>query len=306
MSMASSVPPSSPGSTVVRDVGTVTALAVALPVLGLIAVGAQWPEALWHGSLGDSQILVGAVGVVFGAVIGATLVRRPLLVQILIAVLTTAAVYAVVQGWTSYKSTEGARAARAQAARWPLLASQDYEHPSFRLPSSTDTPFGETRTELDHGRLVMVLSTRRDYTHQVGLDPRQPTVQDFYVQADVQLVEGPEDSFCGLLFGWHDNEHWYGDKIGRTQFEVTRNPGQLPHQRLDGPRMVEAIRQDRPNRMSILARGGRVSFFVNDRLVSSRQIGDTTGQVWLAAQAANTPDALRCAFDNVILRGVGP
>ena len=147
----------------------------------------------------------------------------------------------------------------------------------------------------------------RDFTGQVPLKLEQPVVRNFYLQADVELTEGPQDGFCGLLFGWKGNEHWYAMKVGQIGLQVTQDPGHLPHTRIAGTTPILAIpafKADSFNQLSLLARDGFVQFYVNDQLVERAHIDDTTGQVFLGAQAANSPDLLRCAFDHVRLRGV--
>jgi hypothetical protein len=190
---------------------------------------------------------------------------------------------------------------------WPLLVSEEYTK-HVPIPSAADQG-GEVAVSVQDGRLVLAISSHRDFTGQIPPVPERPAVEqpvvgDFYVQADVELTEGPQDGFCGLLFGWKGNEHWYAMKVGQSGVQVTQNPGTVPHTRLFGTVQPPALKMSSSNQLGILARGGEVRFYVNDRQVSLLHIDDTTGQILVAAQAANTPDVLRCAFGHVRLWGL--
>ncbi|WP_344080208.1 hypothetical protein [Luedemannella helvata] len=289
------------------DAGLIIGLCTALPVLALALLGNRWPEALFQASLGDSQILIGCLGAIIGALVyrvarGIRPDRLAASLQIVTALVLTSASYAVVQGVAVYRSTAPGREARETASSWQPLLSLDFNHP-VSLPSKEISDFGTGAATQSEGHLDLSLATKRDYTYWYP-ESGTPAVRDFHLEATITHAQGSEDSYCGLLFGWRDNEHWYAVKLGRTNFEVTRNPGSLPHEPLDGIRELKELSADTPNRVAILALAGRVTVYINDRQVALLDGIDTFGQIRLAGQAAHLAQPLRCSFDDVRLRGV--
>jgi hypothetical protein len=258
---------------------------------------------LWRGQLGDSQLLIGTLGALTGLTAGMAL-RGKAIIATVVAFLLAFGIFGIVQGIAYWEATNPGRHARAEAAKWPLLLSEEYTKP-VPIPTAADQG-GEVFVTIQDGRLALAVNSHRDFTGQVPPAPQrpaleQPVVHDFYVQADVELTEGPQDGFCGLLFGWKGNEHWYAMKVGQVGLEVEQNPGTVPHTRLFGTVQPPALKMSSPNQLGILAHNGEVRFYVNDRQVSLLHVRDTTGQILVAAGAENNPDVLRCSFGHMRL-----
>jgi hypothetical protein len=290
----------SPNRSTALDIGLLAALTTAIAVLGLIGVSAKWPEALWHSSLGDSQILVAAIGTIVAIVLGLVFVRASRTGLTISALVITAVIYAVFPATTYFRASDAEnRQARKVAGEWPLVVNQDYEHPGFFVPEPYQNEFGNGRAEVRHGRLVLIVESNRDFTYQVGVSRRPASVADFYARADVELLDGPAGSYCGVLFRWRDREHWLAFKLSGTGFQVTQNPGHLPHRLIMGSVTDPRVNPRGPNTLELMAHGSRVQLFVNRHLVDDLDIQDFDGQVWLAAQAAREASILNCAFDNI-------
>jgi hypothetical protein len=293
-------PPSSPPAA--RHVIDVAGISVALLLLTLIVVAAKWPMVLWHSSLGDSQIFIAAVGAVASTAVCLVFRRWHMAAHATLAILVTAAIYATLPAALYFGGHDAAnRTALAIAKNWPILVDQDYEHPGFFLPEPYNSEFGEGRAEIQNGRLVLLAQSNRDFTYQAGVSRRPPTVGDFYFSARARLVAGPDDANCGLLFRWRDNEHWYAFKIFKDRYEITQNPGQLPHRILLGPSKLGPNSQQ-ALKIEIFARGSLFQFFLNGHVVDERDIKDFEGQLWLEAQATRYASSLQCSFDDVLVR----
>jgi len=284
-------------------VESVAAVSVAIVTLAiLVAAAIVGPVALANGSLDQTNLLAGAVGVLVGSLVGATRRSWNLAARIIVTVVVTALVVGGVVGGIHLLATAPGRDAKQRAAAWPVVATQDFENPTYQLTPPTTSDFGRSESRFEDGRLVFRLSTHRDFTHQVATSVHPISVRDFYTEVDVQLLSGPRDSYCGVLFRWHDNEHWIAFKLGWESFQITQNHGRLPHQRFADPAAAKAVRPGKVNKLAILAGGTAVRFFINQQEVSEQEIDDPDGQVWLAGQAATTSSVLRCAFDNVLVR----
>jgi hypothetical protein len=281
-------------------VSSVTAF---VSVIVLIIISAPWPGVLWHGQLSDSQLLIGTLGALSGLMAPMAL-RGKTIIAAMVAFLLAFGIFGVVQGRAYWEATNPGRQARAEAAKWPLLLSEEYTK-RVSIPTAADQG-GEVSVTIQDGRLVLAVNSDRDFTGQVPPAPQRPAleqrvVHDFYVQADVELTEGPQDAFCGLLFGWKGNEHWYAMKVGRLGLQVEQDLGTAPHTRLFGTVRPPALKTSSPNQLGILAHNGEVRFYVNDRQVSLLHVRDTTGQILVAAGAENNPDVLRCSFGHMRL-----
>jgi hypothetical protein len=190
-------------------------------------------------------------------------------------------------------------------AGWRTVGQQSYDmpdgpaFPDFTAKGSCTKASGTYASQ----RLVMRLDSCDNYTFQSSYTPGAPpaTGTSYYFKADVQFLSGPTDAYCALLFGWTADEHWYAFKLGDASYEITRDPGQLPHDRMAGPAPSPAIKADASNRLTIISDGRNTRFYINGVRVSEQPVA-AAGMNRIGIQAANYHDVAQCSFDNVELR----
>lgn len=187
---------------------------------------------------------------------------------------------------------------------WRLTDQQHFEHPDGPAFHADRQGCDSTSGQYEEKALILHLDSCRDYTLQVGYTAHPRTLGDkYFLTADVAYLSGPHDGYCGLLVGWKDNEHYYAFKIGLDTFQVTRDKGGLPHQRVAEPVGPVKINTGKYNRLAVLSEGVNTRFYINGVEVTSLSgLNSISGQTRLAAQAANSSDLITCRFDNVELR----
>lgn len=289
-----------------RDFGfSFTASTVTL-ALALYVATAHWPAALWDQSR-DISYLIGTVLALVATIPAAVLMRfRPLLPEVGTALVLTFALYATTQGVSYYFWTAPARAAEAQATAWPLLISQNYEHPAtWRPESESESSFGKEETNIEHGWFVLTLNSNRDETDLTSPDgTNMPVLSDFYLQIDVNYLEGPDDGACAIVFGETASEHWWGLSLGGDTLHLTQNDAEFPHRDVKKSQQSDILRQGRASHIGILKHGQSLQIFLNSyRVMSLDHLDIANGRIWVAPQAWSQSDFVRCAFDNLAVRG---
>lgn len=189
---------------------------------------------------------------------------------------------------------------------WRTVATAQFDQPDGPAAGPLHDACTNSAAYFESNRLTLNLDSCRDYTYQVAYQQKPYAANNlYYFRADVQYLGGPADAYCAILVGWRDHEHYYAFKLGRDNYEITRNKGGLPHEGVDGPRTVPGIKPDAANRLVVLAQSQSVSFYINGLEVArrnSRNFPELAGEMWLAAQATHKSNLVECAFDNVELR----
>jgi hypothetical protein len=290
-----------------RDFGLSWTAATALAGFAIFVAGSRWPSLLWQGSIGNAAILVGAIAVA-AALLGTFFFRkRHVMAEASAATIFTLVAYAGVQGGAYYISMKEWRHATQVASHWRVLDAQDYSHKVFGRGNIASS-FGSGRASIENGKFYLSIDSTRDLTLLSGPDVAQPIVRDFLAQVDVDYVQGPEDGFCTLIFGESSSgNNWWAFKLGPRGLGVTRDVhDQLPHHRIYGI-TPSSLAHDGVNHLAVLKVGQEVELFVNKRhLTTLHNLDVPAGRVWLAPQAANTPDQITCAYDNFELQGTAP
>jgi hypothetical protein len=287
--------------------GVFAVFAVTIPMVAIFLLSLRWQDVLWDRDLQTTEVIVGIFGacVAFAAfVIAEKLVSHSVhpILPAINGLLCTALVYTAVQGYAYWDDTRDSRQAEQSAAEWPVVFADAFDRPES-MPEPERSQYGLGRTEIQNGKLVVALESARDFTY--WWPDRTPTLSDLYVATDVQMLQGPDDAFCGVLVGWQGDERWIGIKVGNSKVQVTQNVGTLPHRRLMDATGVKTFESSQVSRLGIYVAGETMRVFINNRLVANDiRIQGAVGQVRFAAQAARNPDDVRCSFDNIEVRGL--
>lgn len=290
-----------------RDYGLTSASAAAVLGISIYMLAKPAPDVLWRDDVAAATALAGGA-VLFGSVVASALLNnRHLLTEAAAATLFAFLFYATIQGSTLVLTTSNYRSAVEASEKWPVVAKHDYEAEpwSKQFPSK----FGESFIAYEAGRHLVGISSTRDATQPALLnnEGKSDNLQDFFLEADIEYIQGPSDGYCGFMFGYEKDEQWWAVVFGRRSLTVTQNPGSLPHRYIYDPDDVKPLRQDKPNKLTVLKVGRDLTMFLNGRTV--KKLGDLTianGSLRLAAQSKSRPIWVRCAFDNVLVRGTAP
>lgn len=302
--MGSSTPAAARGGFRPRDYGLSSGASAGVAGVLLYSLAKPVPDVVWRDDMAAATALA-AVAVLIGATVAAALAGgHHLIIEAMAAILVTVLFYALVQGVSLWVVTSESRHAAAVGDDWGVVGALDYEVPPWHKEFTS--PRGSSYLAVEGGRYLVGISSTRDATQPAHVDGKaaSPVLRDFYFEADVEYVQGPSDGYCGLMFGKEADEHWWAVVFGRRSLTVTQNPGSLPHRYIYDPDDVKALRPDRKNRLAILKQGGDLSIFLNGRTVTElHDLAIADGTVWLAAQSKSRPIWVRCAFDNLLLRG---
>lgn len=193
----------------------------------------------------------------------------------------------------NYLQTRSGREARAIASTWTTVLMNDFEDNADGWWLHEDVEDYATSTrKLEGGQYILRLDSNKDVTAWAG--SKIGNLQDFYVSVDITKVEGPENSYCGLIFRYQDPGNWLFFRLRSDQtFGISRNTGAPNHQQIAGPTFNKDINKDGTNRVSILARGDKYEFFVNDIPVYiSEKLPITSGGIEMTVQAPQNPSII--------------
>ena len=248
-----------------RDFGLSVTAATAILGVCLLVAGSQWPDVIWDQQLDHAVILVAGLAIVSSLGAALAMGSKPLYAEAAFATALTLVFYCAVQGISYYNATAGERQVASIASRWPLLISQNYRHFTDWTPKSSGTSaFGTETTDAVDGQFILTLTSDRDETDLVGPDGKnQPTATDFFLQADVDYMGGPQDGYCVLIFGFTKSEHWWALKVGDQNLAITQDNGGLPHRYIYGPESYSAFTEQKPHHVVIFKQAGQVEAFVN-------------------------------------------
>lgn len=137
---------------------------------------------------------------------------------------------------------------------------------------------------------------------------QEPLFDDFALEVDATLLEGPTDSSYGILFRLQEGGGFYRFNITGDGFYIVDrlNPdGAWTWLTPSGWAESAAIKKGAnvTNRLKVIAGGPNMIVFVNGEPLGqfTDTMGYTRGQVALNAGAFNQP-GVRVAFDNLMIR----
>lgn len=200
-------------------------------------------------------------------------------------------------------STVDARQALLDSAKlWPLVLNDDF------LDNSNDWYVGQESDDLADiswtvadGRYRWEATANQSFGWWVYLEIE--AISDFYLTSEMRLLTGPPDAEMGLIFRVSDDWRFYLFEInGQGQFSVFY---------FDSTEWFElwsvtdssAIRSDRENRLSVIAQGDLMTFFINDQYVAElRDDQLDMGKAGFYVGLANPGDQAVWEFYDFILR----
>ncbi|GAB4150481.1 MAG: hypothetical protein Fur0021_13130 [Candidatus Promineifilaceae bacterium] len=160
-------------------------------------------------------------------------------------------------------------------------------------------------TAIEEERLVVAIYAP-NIVQYAGL--REPLFDDFVLEVDATLLEGPPDSSYGILFRLQEDGGFYRFNVtGEGFYIVDRlNPdGTWTWLTPNGWMESAAIKQgvNAANRLKVIVGGPNMIVFVNGEPLGqfTDTMGYMQGQVALNAGAFNQP-GVRVAFDNLMVR----
>ncbi|MCP4426484.1 MAG: hypothetical protein GY803_18480 [Chloroflexi bacterium] len=132
-----------------------------------------------------------------------------------------------------------------------------------------------------------------------------PLFSDFVLEVDATQLAGDLESSYGILFRKNGDQFYRFNITGSGLFVMERHNADGTWTRFfEDWRDALAVKQGlgATNRLKVTARGGDLSFYVNDQLL--QQVNDGSyadGQIALVAGTFGQP-GLQVAFDNVVVR----
>lgn len=158
-------------------------------------------------------------------------------------------------------------------------------------------------TAIQDGRLV--IDVRQANTLQYAA-LEEPSLADFDLVVETQLIEGGSESTYGLLFRMADPEQFYRFELtGDGQYVVERrDPGGAWLRLTSGWQKSPAITSGpgAVNRLRVTAQGPAMAFYANDELL--QEVQDSSYSAGKIALDAGTFGEQRTivAFDNIAVR----
>ena len=162
---------------------------------------------------------------------------------------------------------------------------------------------GSTAVE---GEQLVVAIQAPEMIQYAGL--REPLFDDFMLEVDATLLDGPTDSSYGILFRVQESGGFYRFNVTGDGFYILdrRNPdGTWTWLTTMGWAESAAIQRgvNATNRLKVIVGGPNMILFVNGEPLGQFMdaMGYTRGQVALNAGTFNHP-GVRVAFDNLMVR----
>lgn len=217
----------------------------------------------------------------------------------------------------------GVESAPAQPAPGALLYATTFD----AFNDEWDLYPGRKSAQVVGGQLQVNIGDANDGAF-TWLDRR---FSDFDLTVEATQLAGPDDNGYGVVFRHQDEQHYFHFLIsGDGYYQVLRRNGPDLLEdvtTISGWRRSEHINlgQDAPNRLRVVARGDRFTFFVNghplelclgeNAIAETCQGGELTdvlidptfahGHIGVAAQTFSQPGAL-IGFDNLVVVGPEP
>jgi len=201
-----------------------------------------------------------------------------------------------------YLRSGAGREVRGSTSSWPVKQRNSFDANADGWGIHEDsTEYGASTRQVRDGNIILTLDSPRDATTWVGSE--LAPVSDFFVSVDIIKLSGPENSYCGMLFGFNNPSDWYSFRVKSDQsFAISHHTGGNTHRQIAGPTNNSAINKEGVNNVMIFAINGIYRFFINDVLVYTDNLPVSEGVIDLMAQAPTNPSIIRCGFDNFELR----
>jgi hypothetical protein len=219
-----------------------------------------------------------------------------------VAELTHATATAEAAGREATRQAEQNLSFLATARGWPALLNDDFSADNGAWPVGSESDDLASSTWILSGGIYRWEAQAADnfvWWTYFESDP----LTDFYLAADLRLVEGPPDSETGLIFRHTgENDYYLAEIDGQGDFSV--------YSHLNGEwesllpwTAVAGLDPSQTNRLAVLAEGTQFLFFINDSYLGS--LSDdrlASGLTGFAIGLSNPGDKGAWEFDNYELR----
>jgi hypothetical protein len=188
------------------------------------------------------------------------------------------------------------------AGTWNVVLTDAFDSNKNKwLNENADDEFANVNYQIVDGKYRWDVTTHKSFIGWVRAGKNSFT--DFYVSFDVQQTSGPETADYGVIFREtkDGNFYYFGINSSSQTYALYEYIGEW--NTLIALTETDLLKQDEPNRVTVIGEGPQFSFFINDQFLASvtdEQIAK--GSIALGIEMAQAGDEAVVEFDNFELR----
>lgn len=187
---------------------------------------------------------------------------------------------------------------------WPVIIRDEFDdnQNNWWVGTKTDTEFfSRLQAELVDGVHLIRLEPKSANVLHTDVNQNFPSSEQFVLAADTRQVDGPSDTWHGVIFRYIDQTHYYvfaiqdAGKAGVWQYKEGNWLEIL------SPKSVKAIMKGNYNKIIVYGQGNIFTFYINNEIVTKLTLdGNPSGLCGLYYEAV-TQDLSEIKTDHIML-----
>jgi hypothetical protein len=185
-----------------------------------------------------------------------------------------------------------------QSSSWPVVINDGFDQNSLDWPEGDDTdPLAVINWKIEGGKFLWKATASDSFVWWVY--PTMDAVTDFSLSVQMQQTSGAGDGEGGLIYRVQEPHSYYTFELNSLrQYAVYSHLDDGWHTLIDWSDS-NAIRQDAPNQITVIATGSHFEYFINQQNVASLDDDSiSNGMAGLLIGLSQAEDQGSWEFDN--------